>query len=341
MSSNDIPRLSKQERASIVAKYQTPDTRTATWQIITSFGPFLLLWYLAYRSLAYSYWITLVLAVLAGGFLMRIFIIQHDCGHGSFFKSTKANDIVGSVFGVLTLTPYYYWRRNHSIHHATVGNLDRRGVGDVYTMTVNEYIHGSRWERFKYRFFRYPLVLLGLGPMFMFVLVQRFPLGMPKSFKRERYSVYWTDLAAAAIVAVMGLTIGLRAFLLVHLPAMLLAATVEVWMFYIQHQFADTYWARNNQWDFIEAAMQGSSYYKLPRVLEWFTGNIGLHHIHHLGPSIPNYRLQKCYDENPILHKPALTFWPSLKNIFLGLWDEEHQRLVSFGSLKSIRPQAN
>jgi omega-6 fatty acid desaturase (delta-12 desaturase) len=283
-----------------------------------------------------SYWLTLALIVLGAGFMMRVFIFQHDCGHGSFFKSQRANDIVGSILGVLTLTPYFYWRRQHAIHHATAGNLDKRGVGDVYTMTVREYMKLSRWKQLGYRIFRHPLVMFGLGPLYMFFISQRLPLGMPIAFKRERASVYWTDLAIAVFVIGMGLLVGLPQFLLIQVPMTLIAATAGVWLFYVQHQFEGTYWAQDAQWDFAQAALKGSSYYQLPRVLEWFSGNIGLHHIHHLSPKTPNYLLQKCYDENPVLHVKPLTPLASLRCVFLNLWDEQQGRLVSFRSLRSM-----
>jgi len=333
MFESDSPKLTKQIWSRIVTKYQIANTRKAVWQIVNTFVPFFVVWYLAYRALAYSYWLALGLVVLAAGLLMRIFIIQHDCGHGSFFKSKQANDILGSICGVLTLTPYFHWRKAHSIHHATAGNLDKRGVGDVYTMTVGEYLQASKWERFKYRFFRHPLVLLGLGPTFVFILSQRFPVGLPQPSRRELNSVYLTDLAALALVVVIGLAIGFREFLIIYLPVSILAATAGVWLFYVQHQFEDVYWRRAAEWDYTAAAMEGCSYYKLPQVLQWFSGSIGYHHIHHLSPRIPNYHLQKCYDENPALQKTPLTFWPSLRCFLLGLWDEEKQKLVGFGDL--------
>lgn len=321
------------------ARYQTPDVRKSIWQIVNSFAPFLIAWYLAYRALALSYWAALALTVLGAGFMVRMFIIQHDCGHGSFFRSRQANDVVGSILGVFTLTPYLYWRRQHSIHHATAGNLDRRGVGDVYTMTVKEYLEGSKWKRLGYRLYRNPLVMFILGPIYVFILSQRLPLGMPRSHTRERNSVYWTDAAIAAIVALMGLAIGFKEFLLIQFPMTLVASMAGVWLFYVQHQFDGTYWAKNDQWDFAQAAFNGSSYYRLPRLLQWFSGNIGLHHIHHLSPKTPNYLLQKCYDENPILHKAPITLGSSLKCVFMNLWDEQQQKLVSFRALQPV-PEA-
>ncbi len=328
--------VTRSDWAKAVARYQTPDLQKSLWQLVNTFVPLIVTWYLAYRALAISYWLTLGLTVLGAGFMVRVFIFQHDCGHGSFFKSKRANDLLGSVLGVLTLTPYFYWRRQHAIHHASVGNLDKRGVGDVYTMTVREYLGASKWKRLGYRLYRNPFVLFGFGPFYTFFLSHRLPLGTPREFRRERASVYWTNAAMAGIVVLMGLWLGWREFLLVQFPMTLFAATAGVWLFYVQHQFEDTYWARSDAWDFTRAALQGSSYYKLPRVLQWFSGNIGLHHIHHLSPKTPNYLLQKCYDENPILHVKPLTLFASLHCIFLNLWDEQQQKLVSFRSLKSM-----
>jgi omega-6 fatty acid desaturase (delta-12 desaturase) len=289
-------------------------------------------------SLNYSYWLTLALAIPTAGFLARIFIIQHDCGHGSFFKSRKANDYLGSFCGVLTFTPYYYWRKSHAIHHATASNLAERGIGDIYTMTVREYLQQSKWGRLKYRLYRHPLFLFVIVPTFLFVVLYRFPHPDSKSWKRERASVWWTNVMLAALAVGLGLTIGFKALLLVHLPIMVLAATVGTWLFFVQHQFEDTYWAKEDEWDYTLAALKGSSYYKLPKVLQWFTGNIGFHHIHHLSPRIPNYLLEKCHEENPIFHQViVLTLWTSFKSIFLSLWDEDQGRLVSFRQLKSMR----
>jgi omega-6 fatty acid desaturase (delta-12 desaturase) len=325
--------------AALVAKYQTPNAWKSIGQACNTFIPFFLLWYLMYLSLAYSYWLTLALALPAAGLLVRIFIIQHDCGHGSFFKSRKANDYLGSACGLLTLTPYYYWRKSHAIHHATASNLEHRGIGDIYTMTVKEYLQQSQWGRLKYRLYRHPLFLLVLAPAFLFFVLYRFPHPDSKSWKRERASVGWTNLAIAAAIALLSLTIGFKAFLLIQLPITLLAATLGTWLFFVQHQFEDTYWAKEGEWDYTLAALKGSSYYKLPRVLQWFTGNIGFHHIHHLSPRIPNYLLEKCHEENPLFQQVVvLTLWSSFKTIFLSLWDEDQGRLISFGQLKSLRP---
>jgi acyl-lipid omega-6 desaturase (Delta-12 desaturase) len=312
-----------------VAKYQSPDLRRSLWQLANTFIPYLLLWYLMVRSLAVSYWLTLGLSVLAAGFLLRIFIFFHDCGHGSFFRSSKANDTLGIITGLLTFTPYYYWRHTHAVHHATVSDLDRRGIGDVWTMTVEEYSTAPRWRRIAYRIFRFPPVTFLIGPVFVFLLVQRFPLAALN--KRERNSVWWTNLALLGIAALMSALIGLQAYVLIQLPIMVFAGMAGVWMFYVQHQFEGTYWERHERWDFVSASLVGSSYYKLPRVFQWISGNIGFHHIHHLSPRIANYNLARCYAENPVFQQVApLTFVTSLRALGLHLWDEEKQVMVGF-----------
>ena len=323
-----------------VAKYQNPDVRASLWQIATSVIPYIVLWFLMYLSLEYSYLITLALSVLAGGFLVRIFIIFHDCGHGSFFKSQKLNHIVGSICGVMTFTPYFEWRHAHAIHHATAGDLDRRGTGDVLTLTVKEYQQMPGWKRLGYRLYRNPLVMFILGPMFVFLVVHRFPSRNSK--KRERTSVYWTNLAILAYIVPLVVLIGLERYILIQLPIALLTGTAGVWMFYVQHQFEGTYWEKHVQWDYVTAALKGSSYYKLPKILQWFTGNIGLHHIHHLSPRIPNYNLQACHDANPLFQQvPTVTLGPSFKSVFFKLWDEEQRRLVGFGRFKPTQPEAS
>ncbi|MBI3361796.1 MAG: fatty acid desaturase [Chloroflexi bacterium] len=320
----------------IVAKYQNPDLRRSLWQIVNSFAPFLILWYLMYRSLEYSYWLTLVLALPTAGLLMRVFIILHDCGHGSFFKSQRASDMVGTVCGVLTFTPYLQWRHEHAIHHASSGDLARRGTGDVVTLTVKEYLALSWWEKLKYRVYRHPLVMFGIGPTIIFLFTHRFPSRV--AGKRERLNLHLTNLGLLALFLVLGWAIGFKALLLVHGPIFLLSSTVGVWMFYVQHQFEDTYWKEHQAWDYVMAALQGSSFYRLPKLLQWFTGNIGLHHIHHLSPKIPNYNLQKAFDENPLLQQVTIvTLWESLRTIPLRLWDENQGRMVGFGHLKTLQ----
>jgi omega-6 fatty acid desaturase (delta-12 desaturase) len=321
----------------IVAKYQKPDVRRSVVDILTSIVPFVALWALMVVSLEVSYWLTLALAVPAAGMAMRIFIILHDCGHGSFFKSTRANDLLGSICGVLTFTPYFLWRHRHAMHHASSGDLDRRGVGDVLTLTVREYLAAPWWKKLGYRLYRHPAVMFGLGPAYIFLIMHRFVV--PGSGVRERRSVHVTNLALLVLGLALGLTLGFDTVLLVHLPILMLSSTVGVWMFYIQHQFEDTYWEEHAEWDYSMAAMYGSSYYRLPKLLQWFSGNIGLHHIHHLSPKIPNYNLQACFDENPLFHQVTIiSFWESLAAVSLKLWDEEKQRLVGFSHLKTLQP---
>jgi omega-6 fatty acid desaturase (delta-12 desaturase) len=323
---------------SIVAKYQTPDVWRSSWQVANTLVPYLILWYLMYRSLAVSYWITLGLAILAAGFLARVFIIFHDCGHGSFFKSWKANDLLGFITGVLTFTPYYHWRWQHAIHHASAGDLDRRGAGDVWTLTVDEFLKSSWQRRFAYRLIRHPAFLLVIAPLFLFLIQQRFPAS--KARKRERLSVYWTNLAIMGVAFLASSIFGLKAYLIIQFAVVMVTSAAGVWLFYVQHQFEGVYWQRSGEWDYLTAALQGSSFYKLPKVLQWFTGNIGFHHIHHLQPQIPNYRLEKCHKADPLFQtvKPV-TLFASLKSFTFRLWDEPRQRLVGFGYLRTLKKQ--
>ena len=328
----------------VVLKFQEPSLPRAIWQLVNTLGPFAGLGYLMWRSMAWSYWITLPLALLAGMFLVRIFIIFHDCGHGSFFKSRLANDIVGFITGALTLTPYYHWRWEHSIHHATSGSLDRRGVGDVWTMTVEEYLQSGRWKRFAYKLARNPVVLFVIAPIFLFVIHQRFFAA--KANPRERWSVIWMNIAVLGIaVALSGLFsigrswgFGITAYLLIHLTIVLVGGGVGIWMFYVQHQFEDVYWERDENWDYKAAALEGSSFYKLPKILQWFSGNIGFHHIHHLSSRIPNYNLERCHDADPMFQEvKPLTFFRSLKSLTFRLWDEQRGKLVGFRHARKIR----
>lgn len=318
-----------------VAGYQSPDLRRSLGQIVNTFVPYIILWILMVRSLTISYWLTLALAVPAAGFLVRIFIFFHDCGHGSFFKSQRANDILGIISGILTFTPYYAWRHAHAIHHATAGDLDRRGVGDIWTLTVREYLAAPTWKRLAYRIFRFPPIMFLLGPIVVFLLLQRFPIG--EKAPRERMSVWATDLALLGVAALMSALIGLQAYLLIQIPVMVIAGAAGVWLFYVQHQFEGVYWERHANWDFVTSAMQGASFYRLPKVLQWFSGNIGFHHIHHLSPKIPNYKLQACFAANPIFQQvKPITLRSSLKSLGLHLWDEESRRLVGFGHLRTM-----
>jgi omega-6 fatty acid desaturase (delta-12 desaturase) len=318
----------------IVAKYAQPDNWRSIWQVINTLIPYSVLFYLSMRSLEISFWLTLPLVILTAGFMVRTFIIFHDCGHGAFFKTRKANDWLGRLTGLLTFTPYYSWKHNHSIHHATAGNLDRRGKGDVYTMTVQEYLEAPWWKKFAYRVMRQPVFMFFFGSLIVFVFAHRIP---PSSDRREQASVWWTNLALVFYVLGMGLVFGWKAYLIVQTLVIFFGASVGIWLFYIQHNFEGTYWERQSSWDFLKASIQGSSFYKLPAVLQWFTGNIGFHHIHHLSPKIPNYKLPKCFKENPLFQVKPLTLLSSFKSLRLRLWDEQERCMVGWEALKRYR----
>ena len=315
--------------------YQTPEVWRSIWQVINSVVPFFAIWYLMYRSLAISYWLTLALSILNAGFLVRIFIIQHDCGHRSFLKSRGACNFIGSIFGVLTMTPYFHWRHEHNKHHATSSDLDNRGHGDVAMLTVDEYQAKSNGGKLLYRIFRHPLVLFGIGPALSFIIRQRIPYNVKWKDQREWWSVVLTDLAIVAMIVGMGEWIGYREFIMIQLPITAISSSFGVWLFYVQHQFERVYWSRNTDWDYTTASLKGASLYKLPALLQWFSGNIGFHHIHHLRPRIPNYKLQKAHEENAFLHKATtLDIRKSLKSLSMRLWDEQNGRMVGFGELK-------
>ncbi len=319
----------------VISRYHTPRVRSSVWQICNSFLPFFALWYLMVLSLDVSYILTLALSVIAAGFMARIFIIQHDCGHGSFFRSQAANDIVGMLGSVPTLTPYHYWRKSHAIHHAGAGKLDKRGIGDIYTMTVAEYQQLSRWGKLRYRLYRNPVVLFVFVPTFMFAVLYRFPISRMNALRKVEASVYLTNLAIAAAATGLIYLVGWKTFLAVQIPITVATSTLGMWLFYVQHQFEDTYWSESNEWDFGAAALQGSSFYRLPKILQWFTGNIGYHHVHHLSPKIPNYLLEKCHTEVPVVQKASvLTIRTSLKSLVLTLWDERQKKLISFSQWK-------
>jgi len=324
----------------IVARYQKPSVGRGVWQILNMLGPYAALWYLMYLSLAVSWWLTVPLAILAGGFLVRVFIIFHDCGHGSFFKSRGANDVLGFITGVLTFTPYHHRRWEHALHHASSGDLDRRGTGDIWTLTVQEYLEASRWKRFAYRLARNPVVLFVAAPLYLFMVKHRFPNN--KASRRERDSVYGTNLAIWGMAAGLSWFFGIKAYLLLQLVLMMVAGSAGVWLFYVQHQFEGAYWERGEDWDYTAAALQGSSFYKLPRILQWFSGNIGYHHIHHLSPRIPNYHLEKCHKAEPLFQtvKPV-TLFSSFKAFTFRLWDEQCRKLVGYRHLRDFRRQQN
>jgi omega-6 fatty acid desaturase (delta-12 desaturase) len=301
------------------------------FELLITAVPFALLWALMWVALDAGYWIALALAVPAAGFLIRLFMIQHDCGHGSFFRHRSMNDWTGRVIGVVTLTPYEYWRRSHALHHASSGNLDHRGIGDIDTLTVSEYLALPRWRQLLYRMYRHPLVMFGLGPAYLFVLRHRLPMGLMHNGWQPWVSAMTTNAAIAILVAAMTWLAGASLFLLVQLPITFLAASVGVWLFYVQHQFEDTFWEHDDDWTFEEAALHGSSHYDLPAVLRWFTANIGYHHIHHLSPRIPNYHLRAAHEAVPPLPGlKRLGLRDSLACARLKLWDEARGRMVDF-----------
>ncbi|MRX49543.1 fatty acid desaturase [Paracoccus sp. S-4012] len=333
-SSDDLPTgqgRSAQDWVRVLAKYREPSTRRSILELLVTLVPFTLLWALAWASMAISPWLTLGLSILNGLFLVRLFCIQHDCGHASFFHSRKVQDWVGRCLGVLTLTPYDVWRRTHSIHHAQHGNLDQRGIGDVLTLTVAEYRARSRFGRLMYRLYRHPLVLFGLGPSYLFLLQNRLPLGLMTAGRRYWISAMGTNAAVALGLGVVIWLGGAAPVLLIYIPTVVVAATIGVWLFYVQHQFEETYWTGNDGWQLHEAALAGSSHYVLPAPLRWVSANIGIHHVHHLYSRIPFYRLPEILqDHAELAAAQRLTPWESLRSVNLHLWDEKLKRLTSF-----------
>jgi len=320
-------------------RYRSPSNGRGSYELAVTAIPLVITWALTYWSVLQGHiWLYAPMLVLSAGFLVRLFLIQHDCGHRAFFASRRANDCIGRILSVFTLTPYDYWRRAHAIHHATHGNLGRRGVGDVDTLTVAEYLARSRWSRLRYRAYRHPLVMFGIGPAFIFVIQHRFPMGFMRDGWLPWASTMGTNLAIAGALVLSIWAVGPSALLLVHVPILLLGAAVGVWLFYVQHQFEHTYWERPEAWNVREGALRGSSHYCLPGVLKWFTANIGVHHIHHLSSQIPYYRLPTALREHPELNDVnRLTLIQSLRCVRLALWDEESRRLISFKELRELR----
>lgn len=312
----------------IISKYVRPSHAKSWWQLINSVIPYFGLLVAMYFSMQVSYWLTLAIAPLAAGFMVRIFIIFHDCGHGSFFRSEKANLVTGIITGFIVFTPYHRWHYEHQRHHQTVGNLDKRGVGDVMIMTVEEYKNSTPKQRLFYRLYRNPIILLLIVPFFLFTVL--FRLHGTNQSRKMHMQTHLTSLALVAAIVGISFWIGFVNFLLIQVPVLLIASIAGVWLFYVQHQYKDVVWERTENWDYTTIAMRGSSYYKLPRILQFFSGNIGFHHIHHLSPRIPNYNLEKCYRENPIFQKEPLTFWPAIRSVKYRLWDEEKHKLVTF-----------
>ena len=315
-----------------LARYREPDHVRSLIEIAVTLLPLAALWALSWAAIHYGYsWLSLALAIPAAAFLVRLFMIQHDCGHGAFFRSRRTNDWVGRLIGVLTLTPYDFWRQTHAIHHASSGNLDRRGLGDIDTLTVEEFNALSLLGRLGYRLYRHPAVMFGVGPAYLFLLRHRVPAGLMRAGWGPWLSAMATNFAIAAIVATLIWLIGVGPFFLVHLPISLLAASAGVWLFYVQHQFEETSWNHEADWNLQEAALRGSSYYELPAILRWFTANIGLHHVHHLSSRIPYYRLPRVLRENPVLNDVTrLSLVQSFHCVRLVLWDERGRRLITF-----------
>lgn len=319
----------------VLVAHQNASTKRALWQLTNTFVPYFLLWYAMYHALAVSLWLAIPLAVLSGALLVRIFIIFHDCTHGSFFRSHRANDIVGFVAGALTFSPYHHWRWEHAIHHGSSGNLDKRGTGDVWTMTVQEYLSASRLRRLHYQLVRNPVVLFVLAPLFVFVIKQRF--ASAKAQRRQRLSVWLLNVTLLCTAILLSWIFGVTSYLLIQAIAMTVAGAAGLWLFYVQHQFQGVYWERNHKWNYTAAALRGSSYYKLPRVLQWISGNIGFHHIHHLSPRIPNYHLQKCHESDVrFAEATTISLRSSLQSLKFRFWDEQAKELVGYAHIRKL-----
>ena len=335
--------LAEAEKASarlwvpLLAKYRDPSLKRSLFELSVTAGAFLAIWGLALWALSFSYLLAFALAAINGMWLVRLFLIQHDCGHQSFFHSRAANDWLGRVLGIVTLSPYDVWRRTHSIHHAHAGNLDRRGIGDVVTLTVTEYESRSAWGRLRYRLYRHPLVMFVLGPTYLFMLEYRLPLGLMTAGWRYWLSAMGTNLALAATLGALILYAGWAALFVIFVPTTVVAGTIGVWLFFVQHQFEDTYWGREPDWQMHDAALMGSSHYRLPQPLRWMTANIGIHHVHHLYSRVPFYRLSEILRDYPALAEAqVLTIRESLVCARLHLWDEGSKRLLSFREARQM-----
>ncbi|WP_099159197.1 fatty acid desaturase [Virgibacillus ndiopensis] len=330
--------MSKQKQVQLrknVAPYEKSNTKSSIMQLINTLIPFFLVWFLAYQSLSISIWLTIALDIVAAGLVVRIFIIFHDCTHMSFFKNKKANRILGTVTGIITHFAYEKWKRSHAIHHATSSNLDKRGTGDVWVMTVDEYLSASVWGRLTYRLYRNPFVMFGLGPLYLFLISNRFNRKGPK--QKERLNTYLINGSIAIIYTLLIWAIGWQAFVIVQAPILFVSGSLGIWLFYVQHQFEDSYFENEDEWDYVKAAVDGSSYYKLPKVMQWITGSIGFHHVHHLSPRVPNYNLEKAHESTPPLQKATtITFASSLKSIRFRLYDEANKSFVSFKEVKDL-----
>jgi omega-6 fatty acid desaturase (delta-12 desaturase) len=329
-------RFEASEWRAIIARYTGPDVVRSLRQVVVTLTLLIGALVLGYWLMERAWWATALLIIPTAGLLIRTFVIMHDCSHGSFLPWPRANEVIGFITGVLTFTPFSQWRREHAIHHASSGDLDRRGVGDVTTLTVAEYQALSRVERFKYRLYRHPFVLFGIGPLHM-MIIQRFRLPGLTSGAQQQWNIWLTNIALVGLAAIFGMTFGWKAVLLLYVPSYYLAAAGGIWLFYVQHQFEEAYWERGREWDYATAAITGSSHLRMPAVLNWFTGHIGLHHVHHLGPKIPNYRLKRAHEENPIFEEaPVLTLKTAWRTLRLTLWDEANQRMIGFRELRQL-----
>ncbi|WP_214694697.1 fatty acid desaturase [Exiguobacterium sp. s160] len=335
MSKEKIAQLRKH-----VSPFEKSDIRISVRQMINTILPFLVSWFLAYQLLSVSIFLTLPFTLIAAGFVVRMFIIFHDCTHGSFFKNKKANAIVGTITGILTLFPYEKWKREHAIHHASSGNLDKRGVGDIWVMTIEEYIEASKWTRLKYRLYRHPLVMFGLGPLWLILVTSRF--NRKDARKKERQNTYIINLSLVVLYSALIYVIGWQAFLTVQGTTMFIAGVLGIWLFYVQHTFEDSYFEDEQEWDYVKAAIEGSSYYELPKVLQWVTGNIGFHHVHHLSPRVPNYHLEKAHTSTPPLQRATtIGLFSSLKSLRYKLYDANNKTFVTFREVRHLLRRTN
>lgn len=334
--------MSKAEKTKQLRKDVQPfaksDVRISVMQMINTIVPLLAVWVAGYYAIQFSPWYGVIAGLIAAGFVVRTFIIFHDCTHGSFFKNKKANDVVGFITGVLTSFPYEKWKREHTIHHATSSNIDKKGIGDIDMLTIEEYMEKSKLGRFGYRLYRNPIVMFGLGPLYMVLVLNRFNRSDAK--KKERMNTYLTNVVVLALTVVMIAAFGWQAFLLIHGVTLFVAGSLGIWLFYIQHTYEDSYFEYDTEWDYVKAAVEGSSYYKLPKILQWITGNIGFHHVHHLSPRIPNYKLEEAHETvTPLQQATTITIRTSLESIRYKLYDHSQMKFVTFKEAEEIIKQ--